>query len=54
MIDPATHEPIRVSALDENLTHITVSVQYLNRVKELLDANGVRYWVAHHQISFDL
>jgi hypothetical protein len=51
MVDPATNEPIRVSAQNEELPYLIVSVQQLDRVTKLLDENHVKYWVGHNQVS---
>jgi hypothetical protein len=53
MIDSATNKPIRVSDENKEYLSIRVSVQDLNRVVALLEANSVRFWVAHNQISFN-
>lgn len=51
MIDAATKEPIRVDDVDKDYLSISVSVQHLDQVVELLKRNTVRFWVAHDRVS---
>lgn len=53
MIDPATNKPIRVSDIDKNYLDISVSDQHLDKVVALLEAKGVKFWVAHQRLSIN-
>ena len=53
MTDSATKKPIRVSADETVGTSITLPVVQLDRVRDLLVANSVRFWVDHVAVSID-
>jgi hypothetical protein len=53
MIDSTTKQPIQVRAHDPSLPGVVVPATQLDQVRHLLEANGVRFWVDRHQISFD-
>jgi hypothetical protein len=51
MIDAETQKPIRVSSGGTAGPYIKVPVDRLTRVRDLLDSNGVKYWVESAAIS---
>lgn len=53
MTDAATKEPIRVSTDGATGPYIVVPADRLEQVRNLLDANRVRFWADHHAISID-
>jgi hypothetical protein len=53
MIDTTTDKPLCVSTDGDAGPYIMVPVPQLERVRALLDANKVRYWVDEEAISLD-
>jgi hypothetical protein len=53
MIDPTTQQPIRVSTEAPTARYIRVSVEFLEKVRKLLEDNDVPHWVDHYAISVD-
>lgn len=53
MTDVHNHKPIRVLSDEGSKPYITAPVDQLKQLREILDANGVSYWVEHNVISVD-
>jgi hypothetical protein len=53
MIDAATDKPLYVSTDGDAGPYIMVAESQLEKVKKLLDANRVLYWVDEEAISLD-
>lgn len=53
MTDLHTHIPIRVLSDRGTKPYRAASLDQLNRLREILDANGISYWVDHLAISID-
>jgi hypothetical protein len=53
MTDAATKKPIRVSTDGTAGHYITVPADQLDQVRNLLEANRIRFWVDHRAISVD-
>jgi hypothetical protein len=53
MTDTATQRPIRVSIDGSSGSYIMVSVELLEKVRQVLVQNDVPHWVDHHAISVD-
>jgi hypothetical protein len=53
MIDRMTKEPIRVTAPENARPSIRLPKDQVVDVSELLDANGIGYWVGHISVSVD-
>ncbi len=53
MTDAVPKQLIRVSTDEAVGPSVTVPVAHLDRVRDLLVANGVRFWVDHLAISID-
>ena len=53
MIDTTTDKPLYVSTDGDAVPYIMVPVVQLERIRALLDANKVRYWVDEEAISLD-
>ena len=53
MIDTTTRQPLSVSTDGGAGPYIMVPVTQLDKVRSLLDANKVRFWVDEEAISLD-
>ncbi len=53
MIDDSTRKPIRISTDGMSGPYLMVPVRQLDQVRELLQTNGIPYWVDHSAISVD-
>jgi len=53
MIDATTREPLHVSTDGEGGSYIMVPVTQLDRVRALLDANRISYWVDEEALSLE-
>ncbi len=53
MIDTTTHEALNVSTDGDAGPYIVIPVAQLDKVKALLQANKVPYWVDEEVISLD-
>ena len=53
MIDTITHKPLYVSTDGDGGPYIMVPVAQLEKVRGLLDADKVPYWVDEEAISLD-
>ena len=53
MTDTTTQKPIRVSTEDPIRPYLMVPNTQLGYIRELLEANHVRFWVDHNVISFN-
>jgi hypothetical protein len=53
MTDAATKKPIRVSTDGTTGPYIVVPVDQLGKIRNLLEADRIRFWVDHHAISID-
>lgn len=53
MIDNITKKPLRVTDPGNTAGYIVVPFVQLDRVKSLLDANKVAYWVDEEALSID-
>jgi len=53
MIDTTTRKPLGVSTDGEGGPYIMVPVEQLDKVRALLDASKVAYWVDEEAISLD-
>jgi hypothetical protein len=53
MIDVATQKPIKVGKGIESGPFIEVSMAQLDKVRAVLDAHGIKYWVSDSIMSFN-
>jgi hypothetical protein len=53
MLDITTRKPLYVSTDGDAGPYIMVPVDLLERVKTILDADGIRYWVDEEAITLD-
>lgn len=53
MIDVATQKPVTVQMAIESGPYLKISMAQLDKVRAVLDAHGVKYWVDDSSISFN-
>jgi hypothetical protein len=53
MTNTATQKPLRVSNEGTAGPYIMLPFSQLDEVRQLLDNQGIRYWVSEHAISMD-
>ncbi len=51
MIDTATQKPIQVLLAEVSGPYLWVSVDNIDRVRRVLEAHEVSFWVSHHAIA---
>jgi hypothetical protein len=51
MIDVATKKPVQVRMALESGPYLDVSMAQLGKVREVLDAAGIKYWVDSSAVS---
>jgi hypothetical protein len=53
MIDTVTNKPIRVQVHKDVQPFFKLPMDQVNAVSKLLEANGIKFWIDNHSISFD-
>lgn len=53
MIDVATNEPVTVQMAVESGPYLRISVAQVEKVRAVLDAAGIKYWVSYISVSSD-
>lgn len=51
MIDVATNEPVKVQMAIESGPYLRISMAQLDKARAVLDAAGIKYWVASYHTS---